>query len=458
VLTGTRSGTNFDLAVLGSATIDPGGVLVMDGLGFSQSSGPGAGNSMNAIGSGAGYGGVGGASSVQPGGTNYGSAQQPVDRGSGGGFGWGSSVGGSTGGGALRMTVGGSLTVNGLLTTDGTAGLQDDAGGGSGGSLWLTAGAIGGSGLISAKGGSGELYQGGGGGGGRIALYYRSPNFGGQLTAAGGSGYFSGADGSIFTSTSFSPLAIVSQAPLGVVSNGVSSVDLQFNEPVNPNAASAFNLTTPLGPLPSGSITVSTIGAETLRVSFPLQTTVGDYVFTAGPPLQDLLGQTISQVYTGMFSISLPTITGRVVDTNSQPVAGVLLQPSGAMSPAVTDTNGNYVLGVLSGNDVTVVPSLGSLVFVPGARTYTNVTASISQQDYLAVNSLSPTLQTTTSGTNFVLSWYAIPGVTYQPYYSTNLVDWLPYSDPLPLTNGATQLLVPLNTDPAQFFRLRAQN
>ena len=40
------------------------------------------------IGSGAGYGGNGGASSVLPGGGTYGSAQQPVDRGSGGGRGW----------------------------------------------------------------------------------------------------------------------------------------------------------------------------------------------------------------------------------------------------------------------------------------------------------------------------------------------------------------------------------
>ena len=49
--------------------------------------------------------------------------------------------------------------------------LQDDAGGGSGGSIWLTAGALAGTGAIAADGGAGELYDGGGGGGGRIAIY-----------------------------------------------------------------------------------------------------------------------------------------------------------------------------------------------------------------------------------------------------------------------------------------------
>src|SRR5437016_10328681 len=44
-----------------------------------------------------------------------------------------------------------------------------DAGGGSGGSLWISANVLTGRGEVLATGGVGELFEGGGGGGGRIA-------------------------------------------------------------------------------------------------------------------------------------------------------------------------------------------------------------------------------------------------------------------------------------------------
>ena len=78
--------------------------------------------------------------------------------------------------------------VNGRLSAGGNAALQDDAGGGSGGSIWLTAGALAGTGTIAADGGAGELYDGGGGGGGRIAIYTPLNVFGGLVSAAGGNG------------------------------------------------------------------------------------------------------------------------------------------------------------------------------------------------------------------------------------------------------------------------------
>ena len=62
---------------------------------------------------GQGYGGYGGASSAAAGGVTYGSAQQPVDYGSGGGRGWQGTTVGGEGGGVIRFTVGGALTLNG---------------------------------------------------------------------------------------------------------------------------------------------------------------------------------------------------------------------------------------------------------------------------------------------------------------------------------------------------------
>ena len=58
---------------------------------------------------------------------------------------------------------------------------------------------------------------------------------------------------------------------------------------------------------------------------------------------------------------------------------------------------------------------------------------------------------------SFVLSWYGISGVTYQPLYSTNLVNWLPYDGGLPGTNGPLLLVLPMDTNnPVMFFRVGA--
>ena len=74
------------------------------------------------------------------------------------------------------------------------------------------------------------------------------------------------------------------------------------------------------------------------------------------------------------------------------------------------------------------------------------------------MNTVAPALTTRVETNTFILSWYGIPGVTYQPLYSTNLVDWLPYDGALPGTNGPLQLLVPMDTDPMRFFRVGAIN
>jgi hypothetical protein len=57
-----------------------------------------------------------------------------------------------------------------------------------------------------------------------------------------------------------------------------------------------------------------------------------------------------------------------------------------------------------------------------------------------------------------MMNWFGISGVTYQLYSSTNLVDWLPYGDAFPGTNGPVVLPVPTTGDPARFFRVQASN
>ncbi|MCK5487919.1 MAG: hypothetical protein KAI86_16990, partial [Desulfobacterales bacterium] len=138
------------------------------------------------------------------GGVSYGSITSPTDLGSGGGE---VSLGGA-GGGAVKLTVTGTVTVNGLITANGAnggatgSGTDRSGGGGAGGSIWITSGIFTGSGSITANGGAGNSYgyDGGGGSGGRIAVYYTTDSSAVIYRTYGGSlgGRFGGA-GTIYT-------------------------------------------------------------------------------------------------------------------------------------------------------------------------------------------------------------------------------------------------------------------
>ncbi len=201
------------------------------------------------------------------------------------------------------------------------------------------------------------------------------------------------------------------------------------------------------------------LSSASYLVSFPLQTAVGNYVLTVGTNINDLYGQPMSQVYTGAFTISLPVIQGAITDTNGQPVAGVLLQPSAGLSSTTTDTNGNYALGFVPGSSFTVTPSQGTLMFVPGSMSYASVSTSISNQNYIAYSTIAPVLTAGGNATNFVLSWQAIPGVNYQVYSSTDLINWVPYGGAVTGSNGLVQIIiVPTDGGPVQFFSVQSGN
>ncbi len=160
--------SGFHLVVSQNLIVDPDGNIKLDARGYSALSGPGHGdgNAGDTSCGGAGYGGPGGMGDNFFGGNTYGSSTAPVSLGSGGG-----GTGGGTGGGAVRITVGGTLTVNGLISTGGKQGSSfDNSGGGSGGSIFLSTNILQGTGIVTAPGGNG-YDRGGGGGGGRVAFY-----------------------------------------------------------------------------------------------------------------------------------------------------------------------------------------------------------------------------------------------------------------------------------------------
>ena len=199
---GTPVAAGLSLTVTGDVTVAQGGAINADGKGYGPGAGPGAGGAFGSprSGSGAGHGGSGGQSAGAngtTGGVAYDSIQQPTLLGSGGGPGY-AGVGGA-GGGSIKLVVGGAMRVDGSVTANGANGVNERSGGGSGGSIWLSAQSFTGTGVLSANGGAGEPAQGGGGGGGRISLWYDTNGFSGSSFAGGGSGYVYGGAGTIYT-------------------------------------------------------------------------------------------------------------------------------------------------------------------------------------------------------------------------------------------------------------------
>ena len=195
--------TQIDLTVTEDVVVDAGGSICADGQGHTSGQGSGSGSSYSLggtlYGTGAGHAGYGGAVYTSPGGMIYGSSYQPTDYGSGGGGGAAISPNapGGSGGGVIKLTVTGALTVNGSISANGDA-AQYPAGGGSGGSVWLSVGTLAGSGEITADGG-GASSASGGGGGGRLAVNYTANSFTGAMTAYGGLGAGTGGAGTVYT-------------------------------------------------------------------------------------------------------------------------------------------------------------------------------------------------------------------------------------------------------------------
>jgi hypothetical protein len=456
---GTQS--NLDVTVLTNAVVGRNGAIVVDGEGYNGSNGgPGAGIMTNAYsGSGAGYGGAGGAGiSGIAGGGIYGSSMQPSDRGSRGGV-FPMLAGFSQGAGAIRLKVGGALTVNGIVSANGNATLIEGGGGGAGGSVWLTARSFGGNGMIFANGGPGEPTEGGGGGGGRIAVYCLSNGFSGTIGAYGGAGASPGAAGTVYLANNIPFPQVVAQSPSGVVESAVSYVDLTFGSPMNFSSAAPadFSLDTPNGTLPPGSLAVAPSDLSTVRISFPTQSTLGYYQIEAGPQVADIYGQNMAAAYLGIFAITPPTISGRVVDTNGLGVPYLTIQVSGDAFPVLTDANGDYSLEVFPSWAGTITPERGGRIFIPPSRTYTNVSNDLTNQNFVMATSAVLALTSQRQGTNLNLSWYGLNGVSYQVLCSTNMVNWVPYSLVITGANAPLSLAVPIDVNSLpDFFRFSA--
>jgi len=144
-------------------TVATGGAISADGWGFGAGQGPAPATSVWNGTNGASHGGIG----LYPLGAPYGSATQPTSMGSGG-----ENLGG---GGAVKLVVAQTLTVNGTVSANALGG--NDRPGSAGGSVWIDCGTLAGNGSIRADGAF--TTTGAGGGGGRIAIKYVTKGFAG---------------------------------------------------------------------------------------------------------------------------------------------------------------------------------------------------------------------------------------------------------------------------------------
>ncbi|MCL5009180.1 MAG: hypothetical protein M1400_02450, partial [Patescibacteria group bacterium] len=189
----------INLSVGGNANIN--GSISADGKGFYVGQGFGAGpTTTGTAGTGGSYGGLG-AVGDGPAPTSaliYGSLMAPTDLGSGGGRtcnrGAASSDTGLWGGGAIKLSVVGSINLNGVISANGSSSEPIDQcwnpGSGSGGSVYLTTGTLTGNGTISTNGGSANSYM--GGSGGRVAIYYAADASSVKVQSFGGAAKING--------------------------------------------------------------------------------------------------------------------------------------------------------------------------------------------------------------------------------------------------------------------------
>jgi hypothetical protein len=164
-------------------------------------------------------------------------------------------------------------------------------------------------------------------------------------------------------------------------------------------------------------------------------------------------GATAGQAGTTFIGTNL-LISGNLIDTNGAPVPGISLQPSG-LAAVQTDNNGFYSVAAPLFWTGSITPS-GNPLFVPSSRSYSNVASNAPNQNYLAAYSTADFNFSGTQfdGTNAGFSWRGINGVSYQPLYSTDLLNWAPYNGPIIGTNGPAMFLVPTTNAPQLFFRL----
>jgi hypothetical protein len=112
-------------------------------------------------------------------------------------------------------------------------------------------------------------------------------------------------------------------------------------------------------------------------------------------------------------------------------------------------TNASYAIS-------NVQPTNAGSYSVTVTNYYGSVTSSTASLT-VTLPPIVPTFTQTNGSSDFGFTWSAIPGVTYQVQYKTNLAqaDWINLGDPITTTNPAASILDSFGTDPERFYRVQ---
>lgn len=147
-------------------------------------------------------------------------------------------------------------------------------------------------------------------------------------------------------------------------------------------------------------------------------------------------------------------LSGRVLE-GAQPVADVEVYATNALAPliapAVTDTNGTFVLlGFQPGYTYAVTPNRSGYGFSPTQQGF----IPGAQTNFIQFQTVPfITLSTISDGSSLQLTYPGSSGQTYQVEYSTNLTDW----SVVGTTIAPVKFTAPISNNPASYYRLRRQ-
>jgi cysteine-rich repeat protein len=398
-LANTTSPKTADLDIsAGSIDLQSTGSINANAKGFTALNGFGAGGSGGSStydgGGGGGHGGNGGtagrdnasANTAASGGITNDSVTDPVLPGSGGGNGGSSGTCGGTGGGAIKLSVSGTMNINGNITANGgnaTYCSNSGGGGGAGGSVYIydssgslaisgTTGTITANGGIGGNGGAGAGWGGGGGGaGGRISIRANTSTYAGTKQAygsAGGigdnppkeTGYIGGA-GTIFTKygSATNGDILVDGNDVASVNSYTPTTQITGNETYNnitirrgadyliPNSSS-LNIA-------SGGTLTSFVTGDSLRPSLTINSSG---TFTPPPALNTIFNIDVTNNGTIATAVSGLTVSSSTFVNN-----GAI----NSVQNLTVNSSSNFTNASLG-----TFPSTLSILTVTGASTYTN--------------------------------------------------------------------------------------
>jgi hypothetical protein len=277
----------MNVRIAGNIDVEADGFISGTAMGYLSLTGPGAANNCGNT-SGASHGGRGGVANGEChlGGEVYGRFDEPTEMGSGGYEG--------PGGGAVRVSAGGTFTHLGTVECDGV--IRGNYAGGSGGSVLLSGASFVGNGSIRANGaGSGFFTNVAAAGGGRIAVYGVNGGFTGDVQAHGGSTTKPGGAGTIYLS------AGPGQRGELIIDNGdldAGITELPSDELLNVNLT--IRNKGRLGPvLHQAGMHVQVAGDVTVESDGYISATGLGYVALTGPGAANACGNTSGASYGG---------------------------------------------------------------------------------------------------------------------------------------------------------------